>query len=130
MKIPRILPFAPALLTACCAMIIPLSTARAQSLTVTTVAGTIGPSGGGDGTGAAAHFNSPYGVAVDSAGVLYVADTNNSMIRKISTAGVVQTIAGLADITGSTDATGTDARFDYPTGIAVDADGNIYVGDT
>jgi sugar lactone lactonase YvrE len=130
MKMTRILSIVPAHLAACLALIIPLSAARAQSLTVTTVAGAFGAVGGGDGTGSAAHFNSPYGIAVDASGVLYVADTNNSMIRKISIAGVVQTIAGLADNTGTADATGTAARFDYPEGIALDAAGNIYVGDT
>jgi sugar lactone lactonase YvrE len=130
MKITRILSIVPAHLTVCCALIFPVSAARAQSLTVTTVAGSFNVIGGGDGTGPAAHFNAPVGIAVDGAGILYVVDTGNSMIRKISTAGVVQTIAGLADSTGNVDATGTAARFYYPEGIAVDATGNIYVGDT
>ena len=98
MKITRILSIIPAHLAACCALIIPFSAARAQSLTVTTVAGSIGSIGGGDGTGAAAHFNAPFAIAVDGAGILYVADSDNSMIRKISTAGVVQTIAGLGGL--------------------------------
>jgi hypothetical protein len=53
-----------------------------------------GMNGSSDGTGAAARFDSPSGVAVDSAGNLYVADTNNSTIRKITSAGVVTTVVG------------------------------------
>ncbi len=82
-----------------------------------------------DGTGADARFTNLYGVTVDSTGNLYVADTNNNIIRKITPAGVVTTIAGKAGIEGSTDGKGADARFNNPTGITVDADGNIYVTD-
>src|SRR5436190_2246642 len=90
------------------------------------------PPGSTDGTGSAARFNSPAGVAVDSAGNTYVADTVNSTIRKITPAGVVTTFAGLAGSTGSTDGTGSAARFNFPSGVAVDraGTGNIYVGDT
>jgi hypothetical protein len=97
---------------------------------VTTLAGTAGSTGSTDGTGAAARFNDPSGVAVDGAGNLYIADTRNDIIRKITPAGAVTTLAGMAGMTGSTDGTGAAARFDSPSGVAVDSAGNIYVADT
>jgi endonuclease YncB( thermonuclease family) len=97
---------------------------------VTTLAGTAGIAGSGDGTGAAAQFRSPYGVAVDGSGNVYVADTNNSTIRKITPAGVVTTLAGTAGTVGSADGTGAAARFYLPYGVAVDASGNVYVLDS
>ena len=96
---------------------------------VTTLAGTPGMAGAQDGSGSAARFNSPTGVAVDHAGNLYIADQNNHTIRKIDSAGVVSTFAGQAGQTGSTDGTGADARFYIPAGVAVDANGNVYVAD-
>ena len=97
---------------------------------VTTLAGTAGQAGSTDGTGAAARFRTPYGIAVDASGNLYVADANNDTIRKITPAGVVTTLAGTAGAAGSTDATGTTARFNSPLGIAIDASGNVYVADS
>jgi len=97
---------------------------------VSTLAGTAGLTGSTDATGAAARFNGPSGVATDSAGNVYVADTNNSTIRKITPAGVVSTLAGTVSVTGSTDATGAAARFNNPRGAAADSTGNVYVGDT
>ncbi|WP_320814935.1 T9SS sorting signal type C domain-containing protein [Flavobacterium sp.] len=73
-------------------------------------------------------FNHPYGVAVDAAGTIYVADHFNHKIRKITSAGVVSTFAG-SGTRGSTDGTGTAASFAYPTGVDVDAAGNVYVAD-
>ncbi len=98
---------------------------------VTTFAGsTSGTFGFVDGTGTAARFTSPSGVAVDSEGNVYVADFNNHAIRKITTAGVVTTLAGsTSGTTGSVDGTGTAARFNYPAGIAVDSRGNLFVAD-
>jgi sugar lactone lactonase YvrE len=96
---------------------------------VTTLAGKTGVSGSTDGTGAAARFNWPEGIAVDASGNVYVADTSNSTIRKITPAGVVTTLAGTAGTYGSADGTGTAATFDSPQGIAVDASGNVYVAD-
>jgi sugar lactone lactonase YvrE len=97
---------------------------------VTTLAGTAGMAGSADGTGAAARFSSPNGVAVDSAGNVYVGDTQNSTIRKITPAGVVMTVAGSAPITDGLDGTGAAARFNGPRGVAVDGAGNVYVADT
>jgi sugar lactone lactonase YvrE len=98
---------------------------------VTTLAGELGVSGTNDAaTGAAARFNLPYGVAVDTNGNVYVADTLNQTIRKISSSGAVTTLAGLAGSTGSTNGTNSGARFSYPCGVAVDASGNVYVADT
>ncbi|CAN5504565.1 hypothetical protein BH10ACT2_BH10ACT2_10600 [soil metagenome] len=93
---------------------------------VTTLAGqTLG--GWVDDTGAAAMFNHPQGVAVDTAGNVYVADTDNHRIRKITPVGVVTTLAG--STLGYLDGQGTAAQFAYPSGVALDAAGNVYVGD-
>ena len=96
---------------------------------VTTLAGLAGSPGSADGTGSAAQFYSPLGVAVDSAGNLYVADDANDTIRKVTPAGVVTTLAGLAGSPGSADGTDSAARFDQPSGVAVDSTGNVYVAD-
>ena len=97
---------------------------------VTTLAGLAGSAGGADGTGSAARFNYPCGVAVDGSGNVYVADRYNHTIRKITPDGVVTTLAGLAGAGGSADGTGSAARFSYPTGVAVDGSGTVYVADT
>jgi hypothetical protein len=97
---------------------------------VTTVAGQAGVSGSADGTGSAARFNSPTGIAVDGSGNLFVADTNNHTIRKITSAGVVTTVAGQAGASGGADGSGTAAQFNYPSDVAVDGSGNLYVADT
>lgn len=95
---------------------------------VSTLAGTAGSSGRSDGVGAAARFNEPFAVAVDSAGTVFVADTNNSAIRKITPTGTVTTLAGGSG-SGSADGTGTAARFHEPRGIAIDSAGTLYVAD-
>jgi sugar lactone lactonase YvrE len=97
---------------------------------VTTLAGVAGATGSTDGAGLAARFNSPYGIKADSAGNLFVADTNNLTIRKITPDGVVTTFAGTAGAWGSTDGTGAGARFSGPHGITADTSGNLYVTDT
>ena len=96
---------------------------------VTTLAGTAGAAGSADGTGAAARFNSPSALVVDSASNVFVADLANATIRKITAAGVVTTLAGTAGIVGSSDGTGAAARFSSPSGIAIDGASNLYVGD-
>jgi sugar lactone lactonase YvrE len=98
--------------------------------TLSTFAGPVGMSGSADGTGSAARFNSPQGVAVDASGNLFVADTYNHVIRRISNAGVVSTFAGVAGSVGSTDGTGSAARFWHPSGVAVDTSGNVFVSDS
>ncbi|MBL7817665.1 MAG: T9SS type A sorting domain-containing protein [Saprospiraceae bacterium] len=94
---------------------------------VTTFAGS-GSAGSTDGTGTAASFNGPEGVVVDGSGTVYVADYGNHKIRKITAAGVVTTFAG-SGTAGGTDRTGTAASFNGPEGIALDADGNVYVAE-
>jgi sugar lactone lactonase YvrE len=97
--------------------------------TVTTFAGASGVAGSSDGVGAAARFNAPQGIAIDSAGNIYIADTNNSTIRKITSGGAVTTLAGSAGLSGSADGQGSGARFDHPSAVAVDSGGNVYVAD-
>lgn len=97
---------------------------------VTTIAGGAGVSGAVDASGTSARFNSPRGIAVDSSGNLYVADTGNHVVRKISNTGTVTTLAGLAGSPGSTNGVGAAARFSSPRGITVDASGIVYVADT
>src|SRR5438552_3655106 len=85
----------------------------------TNFAGMPGGPGNVDGTGSAARFRSPTGVAVDSAGNLYVADTYNHTIRKITPTGAVTTLAGSAGQYGSVDGVGSAARFKSPQCVAV-----------
>ena len=99
---------------------------------VTTLAGLALHPGFADGTNSAAQFNGPGGVAVDSAGDLYVADGNNNAILKLTLVGtnwVVTTLAGLANHAGELDRTGSAARFNVPGGVALDGAGNLYVPD-
>jgi sugar lactone lactonase YvrE len=94
---------------------------------VTTLAGS-GSSGSADGTGTAASFNLSYGVAVDGSGNVYVADSGNNKVRKVTPGGSVSTLAG-SGAAGSLDGAGTAATFNFPAGIAVDSSGNAFVGD-
>ncbi len=96
---------------------------------VSTLAGVAGQSGGADGTGSNANFYYPTAVKLGPDGNLYVADSYNDTIRRVTPAGVVTTIAGTAGQSGSTDGMGADARFYHPTDLAVDPDGVIYVAD-
>jgi len=107
---------------------------KAQSIydppyTFNTFAGSAGQSGSTNATGSAARFSSPLGVATDSSGNVYVADSGNYTIRKISSSGVVTTLAGSAGMQGNTDGTGSTARFGAPTLITVDSNENVYVAD-
>lgn len=96
---------------------------------VSTVAGTARVSGNRDGLGAAASFYFPGDVAVDGQGNVYVVDTYNQSIRRITPDGMVTTLAGLSGVTGASDGIGTAARFYYPEGIATDGAGNVWVAD-
>jgi serine/threonine protein kinase, bacterial len=94
---------------------------------VSTLAGS-GATGSANGTGKSASFNSPFGIAIDAAGNVYVADSGNNLIRKITPDGVVSTFAG-SGVKGAGNGTGAAASFNTPAGLAVDAAGNIYVSD-
>jgi streptogramin lyase len=94
---------------------------------VTTLAGS-GSSGAANGTGTAASFSAPTGIAVDAAGNVYVADYGNNLIRKINPDGVVTTLAGSGAL-GSANGTGNAASFFSPAGVAADSAGNVYVAD-
>ena len=96
---------------------------------VTTLAGHAGASGSTDGHRAAASFNQPTGIDWDTAGDLYVTDRGNNTIRKVTPTGQVATVAGKAGVEGSTDGSASAARFNAPSGIAIDAAGNLYVTD-
>ena len=98
--------------------------------TFSTLAGSPNNGGTVDGTGSAAKFYAPAGLAVDQSGNLYVADQNDSTIRKVSPSGVVTTLAGIANKPGNADGVGTSAQFSSPQGVAVDSGGNVYVADT
>jgi hypothetical protein len=97
---------------------------------VSTLAGSPGQSGAADGTGSAARLSGPQGVGADGVGNVYVADSGNNTIRKITPAGVVSTLAGSPGLSGSTDGTGSAARFNHPQGVTVDGLGYVYVADT
>jgi len=104
-----------------------LSLATSTGGDVTTLAGS-GSAGSTDANGTNASFNSPNGVALDASGNVYVADPSNHKIRNIAPNGDVTTLAGSGG-PGSADANGTDASFTAPSGVAVDASGNVYVAD-
>jgi gliding motility-associated-like protein len=97
---------------------------------VSTFAGGIAVSGTGDGNGTAARFNKPYGLAIDAADNIYVADQGNNTIRKITPAGDVTTLAGIAGSFGSASGPAATATFKGPSYVAVSLTGNVYVGDT
>jgi sugar lactone lactonase YvrE len=96
---------------------------------VTTLAGSAGNRGHADGTGTSAQFNQPNGLGVDAAGNVYVADSGNDTIRKITPAGVVSTLAGSVGVAGHADGTGTSAQFNSPAGLTSDSSGNLYEAD-
>ena len=142
----------------CCLLYLPYST-RAQAPTITypshtaytvgtaitslvpTITGTAavngttmtfagsGAAGHTDAYGTGASFNQPSGSVVDQVGNVYIADAGSNLIRKITPQGQVTTFAGMANTAGFLNNTGTAARFNHPTGLAIDASGNIYVAD-
>jgi serine/threonine-protein kinase len=95
---------------------------------VKTFAGT-GAAGAQDGPGTTATFNRPVGIAIDKDGNIYVGDLFNHLIRKITPAGVVSTLAG-SGASGFADGKGTAAKFNFPAGLAIDAKGILYVADS
>jgi sugar lactone lactonase YvrE len=97
---------------------------------VTTFAGTAGVIGAKDGTGQGALFFQPTGLVLDPSGNLYVADYYNALIRKVTPAGVVTTVAGQTPHPGHADGAAADATFCVPSGVVADAAGNLYVADT
>jgi sugar lactone lactonase YvrE len=110
--------------------VVTFTTSTTTADTTVTVSTFAGNSNGGfvNGTGSAASFNSPQGVAADAAGNLYVSDSFNHVIRKITAAGVVTTYAGSGEM-GFSGGSNATAKFYSPQGIAVDAAGNVYVAD-
>lgn len=96
---------------------------------VTTVAGLPHQDGHADGYGAVARFNSPRGLTVDPAGNLFIADRWNQTIRRMAPSGEVTTHAGFAPDLGQVDGKGPLARFHYPSSLAADGQGNVYVAD-
>lgn len=95
---------------------------------VNTIAGKLGNPGSENGTGDSASFYLPWGIALDARGNIYVSDSYNNTIRKISPRGAVSTFAGKKDA-GSSDGAGYSASFFHPAGIASDGQGNLYVAD-
>ncbi len=104
------------------------ASAHAQLFNFTTIAGFSAGQGSANGASTNAQFYGPGGVVMDSTGNIFVADTGNHVIRKMAPNGIVSTFAGSPGISGSTD--GTNALFNSPQGVAVDAGENIYVADT
>jgi hypothetical protein len=101
-----------------------------QTSMVDTFAGTAGVAGFADGKGSAARFNAPRGIATAPDGSLLVADSGNHTIRRIAADGMVTTIAGVAGVAGSDDGPAHTAHLNTPSGIDVDARGEIFVSDT
>jgi sugar lactone lactonase YvrE len=96
---------------------------------VSTLAGMARQYGSDDGVGSRARFRGPAGVAVDQNGTVYVADTGNRTVRRISRGGLVTTLAGAAGQTGTADGVGALARFSGPQGIGVSQNGSLFVTD-
>jgi DNA-binding beta-propeller fold protein YncE len=105
--------------------------AISSSAVVTTLAGSGSSSNSyADDTGSAARFNNPQGIDIDkNSNTLYVGDTNNYRIRKVTTSGLVITVAGSGMI-GFADGIGTVAMFGLPTSVKVDPRGNLFVADS
>jgi streptogramin lyase len=105
------------------------ATLRAQDA-VTTLAGQAQVSGASNGSGTNALFSDPAAIVMDAGGNYFIADSRNHAIRKVTTNGVVTTFAGKLGVSGSANATGTNATFNTPCGLAFDSSGNLFVSDT
>ncbi len=103
---------------------------QAQQYQWTNFAGSPGVTGTANGTGAAARFNSPGGLAVDGSGNIYVADGRNDTVRRITPGGAVTTFAGIPGVSGLMNGSGASVEFNAPGGVAVDGTGNVYVADS
>jgi len=103
---------------------------KVNNLNAASVLAGSGSAGAQDGSGTSASFGKLAGMAVDNAGNVYAVDTTNHAVRKISPAGVVTTFAGALGQAGNVDGLGTTARFNAPTGLSIDASGNLFVADT
>ena len=95
---------------------------------VSTLAGSVFLPGTADGIGTTASFNKPYGICLTASGLLYVSDEWNHKIRRVTSGGIVSTLAG-SGAPGSIDGTGTNAQFNYPSAVTTDSLGNIFVAD-
>jgi len=108
----------------------PVLFAQAGGYLIFTVAGTTTPGFSGDnGPATSARLYAPHGVAVDADGNLYVADTDNSRVRKVSN-GLITTVAGSGAGFGGDNGPATTAQLNDPAGVAVDSSGNLYIADT
>jgi NHL repeat len=110
-------------------LLLPLA-AIAQTESVTTLAGSVLTSGNADGPAAHALFSDPTGLALNTAGNIFIVDNQNHTIREYTATGYVTTLAGQPGQPGSKDGTGTNASFNNPTGIVFAPNGLLYVADT
>lgn len=108
-----------------------LAAANDSAFTISTYAGSgvAGFSNGTSGSPLTAAFQSPEGIVFDASGNMFIADRDNQVIRKITTAGVISTFAGQQGVAGFADGTGTAAKFNVPIRLSIDAANNIYVAD-
>ena len=110
-------------------LLLSVTIALGQSYTFTDLAGRPPLNATDDGVGSNARFDTPAAACVDPSGNIFIADTNNFAIRRITPAGVVTTFAGLGGVNGSADGTGENARFGLCWAIVADSAGNLIVAD-